>query len=208
MSLEHLDDDDWEPAPGDHPTWSMEEIDNHPLFMETLSGETTNTHIEALQAVLYDEETPYGLCHNFRNQGNDAFKRGFLNDSVRFYQSAISSGCEEPKLLSLVHANLALVYLKITKLPEAVDECFRAIGLDSSNVKAYYRGALASFKLDLFSQALYFAKGGIDVDSTNKDLLDLLEEIDRAKKAQQIAKENEALNMAALTVKPKYRWRS
>jgi tetratricopeptide (TPR) repeat protein len=209
MSLDFLDDDDWEPASGEHPTWSMEEIGNHPLFMDSLPVEHSNAHIDALQSVLYDEETPYGLCHNFKVQGNDALSRGFLDDAIVFYQNASSSGCEDSALLSQVHSNLALVYLKKKDYPKSTDECFRAIGLDPSNVEAYYRGSLASFKLELYSQAMYFVRGGIDVDPANQDLLKLLEDIEAAKRSQELKKQQiQNLSAESTQPRPKYRWRS
>jgi len=206
MSLDFLDSDDWEPAAGEHPTWSMDEISNHPLFMDSLPAEASNSHIEALQSVLYDEETPYGLCHNFKAQGNEAVSRGFFDDAVIFYEKALACDCEDAALLSQVHANLALVYLKQTNYPRCNDECYRAIGHDPSNVKAYYRGGVASLKLDLYSQAVYFIRGGLDVDPSNEDLLKLLADVEAAKSAQDLAKQAQAAKSAP--PKPKYRWNS
>jgi tetratricopeptide (TPR) repeat protein len=208
MSLDFLDSDDWEPASGDHPTWSMDEIGNHPLFMDSLPEDSSNSHIEALQAVLYDEETPYGLCSNFKNQGNEAMARGFMEDAIVFYNRALDSGCEDPTLLSQIHSNLALVYLKKTEYPKCTDECFRAIGLDPTNLKAYYRGGVASLKLDLLSQATYFVKGGLDVDETHVDLQTLQSEIEQAKSVVAAAREESKNSSQSTQQKPKYRWRS
>jgi len=206
MSLDFLDSDDWEPATGEHPTWSMYEIDNHPLFMSSLPNEANNEHIEALQSVLYDEETPYGLCHNFKEQGNEALKRGFIKDSIIFYKQALDSQCEDPKLLSQVHSNLALAHMKAGDLPKCTDECYRAIGLNSENVKAFYRGAQASQQLELFSQAIYFAKGGLGIEPDNTELAILLQSVQEAKDAQDTKK----LASEATTVqqpKLRFRWR-
>ena len=210
MSLDFLDSDDWEPAAGEHPTWSLDEIATHPLFMESLPEDSTNSHIEALQAVLYDEETPYGLCSNFKNQGNEALSRGFTEDAIVFYNRALDSGCEDAALLSQVHSNLALVYLKKNEYSKSTDACFRAIGLDPSNLKAYYRGAMASFKLELFSQATYFVMGGLDVDKSHADLLSLQSEIEKAKSVLEAARVQEQSENSSQTTlpKPKYRWRS
>ena len=53
-----LEDDDWETAEGEHPTWSMEEIESHPLFMTNVTPDTQNEHVEALQSILFDYESP------------------------------------------------------------------------------------------------------------------------------------------------------
>lgn len=209
MSLDHLDDDDWEPAPGEHPTWSMDEIDNHPLFMTDVNTDGSNPHIEALQSVLYDYETEDGVGLNFKNQGNDALSRGLIDDAGIFYERGIMSGCKDKELLSQLHSNLALIRLKQERFPECVDECYRAIGYNPSNTKAFMRGARASFQLDLFSQGVYFAKGGLDVDPENLELKDLLSQNDSARVAQLEAKARrlEAEGKKSATPKMKFRWR-
>jgi hypothetical protein len=207
MSLEALDDDDWEPAPGEHPTWSMDEIDNHPLFMSDGPLDENNPHVQALQSVLYDYESENGAAMNFKNQGNDALRRGLVDDAGVFYENGIMSGCKDKDLLSQLHSNLALIRLKQERYPECVDECYRAIGHDASNSKAFLRGAMASMKLDLYSQGIYFAKGGLDADGENTELKQLLEEIERAKKAQLEAKKKESESSVTRGPKLKFRWR-
>jgi tetratricopeptide (TPR) repeat protein len=205
MSLDFLDSDDWEPAAGEHPTWSMEEIENHPLFMNSISPDSKNEHIDALQSVLYDEETPYGLCHNFKEQGNEALKRGFIKDAIVFYTEALNSNCEDVKLLSQVHSNLALAYLKVGDLPKCADECYRAVGLNPENVKAFFRGAKASQQLELYSQAIYFAKGGLDIEPENVELQKLLSEVQFAREEQEEARRLSAVENSTPSLK--FRWR-
>lgn len=203
MSLDFLDADDWEPALGEHPTWSMEEIESHPLFMTDLPENPTNVCIEALQSVLYDGDSPYEIAHNFKEQGNSALARGLIDDAIIFYSKGLEIECTDVVLLSQIHCNLALALLKKSLFPQCVDQCYRAIGYDTSNVKAFYRGALASFKLDLYSQGIYFAKGGLDVDKDNEPLCELLASLTAAKLAQDASRAAASTPVAA---KPKYRW--
>jgi hypothetical protein len=209
MSLDHLDDDDWEPAPGEHPTWTMDEIENHPLFMTDINSEGSNPHIEALQSVLYDYKTEDGVGRNFKNQGNEALRRGLIDDAGIFYERGIMSGCKDKELLSQLHSNLALIRLRQDRFPECVDECYRAIGYNPLNSKAFMRGSLASLKLELFSQGLYFAKGGIDADPENAELKDLLSRIETARLAQVEAKARIDKEDATKSSAPKmkFRWR-
>ena len=206
MSLDFLDNDDWEPAAGEHPTWSMEEIENHPLFMTEASEISNNHHIEALQSVLYDDDSPHSICHNFKEQGNSALSRGLLEDAEIFYRRALDVSCDDVPLLAQVHSNLALVLLKQRKFPECVDECYRAIGLDSSCIKAFYRGALASFELGLYSQGTYFAAGGLEVEKDNEPLLAVNGRLAEAKRRQEEAK-SAASQAVSDKPRPKYRWR-
>lgn len=200
-----LEDDDWEVAPGEHPTWSMEEIESHPLYMTGFNDDVSNDHIEALKSVLYDEETPESLCRNFKDQGNEAVKRGSLEDARIYYERALDTGCNDRELRSLVHSNLAFVHLKRERYPECVDECYRAIGENPNNRKAYFRGAMASLKLELYSQGMYFANGGLAVDGENEDLKKLLGEFEERRRKHIETKEKEVTESSK--PKPKYRWR-
>jgi tetratricopeptide (TPR) repeat protein len=208
MSLHHLDLDDWEPAEGEHPTWSMEEIENHPLFMTELKGDIEgNEAVQALQAALYEDETPESLCENFKNQGNDAVRRGLLDDAIIFYHEALDTECKESTMLSQIHSNLALVQLKKLNYPECVNECYRAIGFDATNSKAFYRGARASLALELYAQGIYFAKGGVSADPTNEDMVSVLSELEAAKATQDALKAKHAAAEDPPKPKLKYRWR-
>lgn len=200
MSLEY--DDDWEPAPGEHPTWSMEEIESHPLFMTGAPTDEGNPHIEALQSVLYDD-TPEAVAQNFKTQGNDALKRGLVDDAIIFYKKAVETNCKDANLMSSVHSNLALVYLRQARYPECVDECYRAIGRDPNNVKAFFRGASASLKLELYSQGLYFAKGGLAVEADNEELKSVCAQLEEARQRQADAKKT----TVPVASKLKFRWR-
>lgn len=205
------DFDDWIPAPGEHPTWSIEEIESHPLFMRDVSGKTNNVHVEALQSVLFDDESPLGIASSLKEQGNEALRLGLMNDAAICYRRALDAGCMDSELLSQIHSNLALAFLEQKKFPECVDECFRAIGENAKNIKAFYRGASASDQLELYSQGIYFAKGGLEVDPDNTELKCLLERMESKRGAQLSANERRNQSSASSTSagkpKLKYRWR-
>jgi hypothetical protein len=208
--MSYLEDDDWEPAPGEHPTWSMEEIESHPLFMNDVPTDGDNVHVHALQSALYDYDTPEETATNFKEQGNNALKRGLVDDAGIFYEKGLTCGCNDRPLLSQLHSNLALVRLMQERFPDCVDECYRAIGHEPTNVKALYRGALASFKMDLYAQGIYFAKGGLDVDPSNSDLVEIMGQLEEArrKQAETKAKEAEAAASESKVNKLKFRWRN
>lgn len=204
MSLADLDNDDWEPAAGEHPTWSMEEIENHPLFMTEAGTDSTNPHIEALQAVLFDDDTPEGIARNFKDQGNDALRRGFIDHAETYYRHGIATACSDDELMSQLHSNLSLVLLKQKKFPECVDECYRAIGRSVTNTKAFYRGAQASLELELCSQGLYFARGGLEAEQENEDLKTVRDALEALRAHQTTARTKPAEDAGP---KMKFRWR-
>ncbi len=204
-----MDDDDWEPAPGDHPTWSMEEIESHPMFMTELPKDCEdNDCVRALQEIIYTDDSADGLCRNFREQGNEALGRGFLPEALKFYKMALEQKPVNAVLVSSVHSNIALIYLKQEKYPECVSQCYRAIESNDQNIKAYYRGALGSLKLELFKQGLEFANRGLEIDSQNEGLIALRNQLSGTKPLVTVPSPATQAEPPSVTKpKMKFRWR-
>ncbi|GLI60852.1 hypothetical protein VaNZ11_003066 [Volvox africanus] len=78
----------------------------------------------------------------WRARGNDLFKAGEYESAYECYSRSVGL---QPTCLG--HANRAMALLKLRRWQEAVEECTRAIELDSSYVKAYQRRAAAHRQL-------------------------------------------------------------
>jgi hypothetical protein len=75
-------------------------------------------------------------------------------------------------------------------------------------LKAYFRGALASLTLQLYSQGLYFANGGLSIDGENNDIRKLLSELEKRHAPQQGLRAKKIENEEeSKKPKLKYRWR-
>lgn len=196
-----MDDDDFDIKPGIHETWSADEIESHPLFMTSLASDADNPHIMALQNVLYSDESPAGLCKSFREQGNEALKRGLLDDAIECYQRAMLHGCDDDSVISLVHSNLAQAYLQKNDYTKCVDQCNLAIQRNKANIKAYYRAAVASEKLGLFAQGMTFSTQGLQVNKDNAELSHLLTKLEGLRQSQLDCRFSNK-------IKPKYLWQN
>ncbi|AFZ81533.1 hypothetical protein BEWA_009470 [Theileria equi strain WA] len=155
-----MDDDDYEISQEYLEKLSREYADiEHPLFMDEIPNDiSSNSDLEALYELLAQGETRDSIAIRYKEVGND-----YVKDGKRFYEAAISSytngiGAEskDNSLNSVLYSNRAFVYLRIGEYVKCVNDCRNSIKLDKSNTKAYYRGAMASFHLSLYKQALLF----------------------------------------------------
>ncbi|OHS98443.1 hypothetical protein TRFO_35154 [Tritrichomonas foetus] len=84
------------------------------------------------------------LVTQHRTEGNGYFREKKYFDACRCYEAAIAA-CPESdnKQLSVIYTNLSASQLQIEKLNEAITSSSKAIELDNTNVKAFYRNGQA-----------------------------------------------------------------
>eukprot|EP00747_Dinoflagellata_sp_TGD_P163864 gnl/TRDRNA2_/TRDRNA2_183037_c0_seq1.p2 gnl/TRDRNA2_/TRDRNA2_183037_c0~~gnl/TRDRNA2_/TRDRNA2_183037_c0_seq1.p2 ORF type:complete len:416 (+),score=95.11 gnl/TRDRNA2_/TRDRNA2_183037_c0_seq1:99-1250(+) len=179
----------------DDKVWTMNEIRDHPLFMEDVPSDISdNPHLVALQNLVYGDEddpkSPEELALHFKKLGNEAFsmkdKTTIANQNAMMcYTKALEQECKDAALNSQLHSNRAAVSLRIGEYSKAVDDCRRALEFDRTNVKAFFRGAKASEALGLTAQALRFATNAVSIQPDDKEMKALKETLEK-----RLAKEN------------------
>jgi tetratricopeptide (TPR) repeat protein len=136
-----------------------------------------------------------------KDEGNDHFKSGDLIKASRSYRKGTSllknlnkanTGDEQVKaLLVSLQTNLSMVCFKQNKHKQSRDVASKALEVDSENVKALFRRAVACRKLGDFDKAKDDLKFALQLDPTNKavqkELLSLKKEADDKKKAEKAA---------------------
>ena len=168
-----------------------EQLNETPFFMTQLPDNMEdNIQLQALQALLYDG-TPEENATNFKEQGNDAFKRGRpgYQDALAFYTKGIDQKPNDPLLLAQIYNNRAAVHLALKNFGFAARDAAYSISSDKSNVKAFWRAAKASLALEKVSEAEKFCQKGLDIFPENSDLLILLKEIQNIKNRLEEEKE-------------------
>jgi len=121
-----------------------------------------------------------------KKAGNEAMKAGSYDEAHTRYTDgiqALSGSYEHCRLLSSqLFSNRAAVEIAMKRPQGAVDDCARAIEIDPSNLKAYWRAAKASLQLEEFAQAVKFCDDGLKIDATNADILELKHHAERTLK--------------------------
>ncbi|KAA0184377.1 Serine/threonine-protein phosphatase [Fasciolopsis buskii] len=85
----------------------------------------------------------------FKEQANKYFKDGDYDKAIEEYTKAI-----ETKESAVYFSNRSLAYLRTECFGYALDDATRAIAIDSSYIKGYYRRATAYMALEKFKEAL------------------------------------------------------
>eukprot|EP00933_Yihiella_yeosuensis_P083710 TRINITY_DN97964_c0_g1_i1.p1 TRINITY_DN97964_c0_g1~~TRINITY_DN97964_c0_g1_i1.p1 ORF type:complete len:403 (-),score=101.60 TRINITY_DN97964_c0_g1_i1:110-1270(-) len=178
----------------DDNVWTMNEIRDHPLFMEDMPRDITeNPHLVALQSLLYDGQSAEESAEHFKNQGNEAMKftgsHVALQNALAYYTKGLEMECKDEKLNSVLHSNRAAVSLKLGEWVKCVEDCRIAIRKNSDNLKAYFRAARASEALSLAKQGLLFCDGALKISPKEPDLLRLQKQLLEMKKKQDASAE-------------------
>lgn len=151
--------------------------DIHPLFMDEddmPANPLDDPDLAALSDLVYEGE-PHEVAENFKHRGNQQFKegakmkRGYYN-AIRSYTEALHAGSPDPVANAVYRVNRAAANLALGNNGRVIHDCRKAIELDSANVKAYYRGAVAANDLRRTKVALKFARAGLQIDPENKAL--------------------------------------
>lgn len=156
--------------------WTMNEIRDHPLFMEDMPSDISdNPHLLAMQSMVYDGQTMEEMAEHFKKLGNDAFRMSPATpisnmNALLMYSKALEMECTDKALNSQLYSNRAAVSLRLKEYTKAVDDCRTALRLDTKNSKASYRAAKAADGQGLTSQAIAFCDHAINLLPEDKDL--------------------------------------
>ncbi|KAJ1607915.1 TPR domain-containing protein [Cryptosporidium canis] len=197
VSMYEEDDDiDWEVNPeAVKKLVEKYQGEEFPLFMGEDVLDPNNPHIQALQALVYDDETPESLARQFRIVGNEYFQDGKVRykDAIIAYTKGIEQKSADRETNSLLYSNRAHVYLLLKRYVDCVDDCRASLKENPRNVKAAYRGCRASMCMQLYRQALNFAVHGLKYESENAELLSLKSQLEERLSEIQKRRERESL---------------
>jgi len=78
-------------------------------------------------------------CLKFKENGNEMFKKGFYDQALQHYQSALEAlgDWDDDELTSSIFGNRAACYLKDGMFESCIQECKMAKKFNRRNVKAY-----------------------------------------------------------------------
>lgn len=171
-------DKEWGWYRKDERVWTMNEIRDHPMFMEDMPRDISdNPHLLALQSLVYDGNTPEQMAEHFRTLGNDAFRSSTnaisSQNALACYTKGLEMEGKDLAVNSQLHSNRAAVSLRLKEYDKAVIDSRMALKLDPTNVKAAFRAAQASDGLKLTAQALDFCEKALAISPKDAGLLQL-----------------------------------
>lgn len=136
-----------------------------------------------------------------KDEGNNLFKAGDLSKSSRCYRKGTTllkklnegnTGDDQVKaLLVSLQTNLSMVCFKQNKYQQSKEVASKVLGIESTNVKALYRRAMASRKMGDVDSAKTDLKQALQHDPNNraikKELISIKKELEKLKKTEKAA---------------------
>jgi tetratricopeptide (TPR) repeat protein len=187
----------------------LADLNKTPLFMTSLEE---NDGLEALKALAY-EGTPLEVSTGFKERGNESFKERGFKDAKEFYTKAInvlllevrkrqkgekkteeeggeSEVRKEVAVLEACLVNRAACHLELKNYRSCTLDCGSALRINPGNVKAFYRSSRALLSLDRIPEADDACARGLALDTENKPLKAVAQDI--IKRNAQVAAKKKA----------------
>ena len=110
-------------------------------------------------------------------RGGEHFRAGRFVDAVKCYSGAIEADSEPSKLAKLL-ANRSAAYGRLGNLEAALADGKRAVEIEPSYIKGYFRATKAHMALGQFHRASSAASEGLSRQPDNKELQQALQDAD------------------------------
>ncbi|KAJ8086198.1 HSP70/90 co-chaperone [Marasmius tenuissimus] len=167
----------------------LDELDNVPLFMKTLSDDVENNPtLAALQSLAYEGD-PDEVADNFRERGNESFKEKKYRDALGFYTQGIDAKPTDDVIREKLLLNRAASNVILKNYGSVLRDCGTAITINPKSMKAYYRSVQALMELERFEEAIDCCRRSLEIQE-DKDTRGLLDKAEK-KKADKDTKEKE-----------------
>ena len=139
------------------------------------SGRVNGEHLRRMSSLdrvftKEDSETKHANA-----KGGDHFRAGRFQDAARCYSGAIEADSDPSELAKLL-ANRSAAYGRLGNLEAALADGKRAVELDPSYIKGYFRETKAHMALGQFRRASKSASEGLRKQPDNKELQQALQD--------------------------------
>ncbi|XP_066016332.1 tetratricopeptide repeat protein 28-like isoform X2 [Pocillopora verrucosa] len=121
----------------------------------------------------FDEDTLKATADAYRNEGNEAFKKGDFINAIHFYTEGIKINCNVKELKARLYNNRAIALFKLGNHQDSLRDAEAVIELHPTFLKAIVRGATACVKLKRFEEAITWCDKGLAIGKNNRILMSL-----------------------------------
>jgi len=168
-----------------------------PCFMDEITEKdvSENPAAAALSHLLHEDTPPCERVDRLKMSGNNNLSMGLktgnahlFTSAIEFYTQGLDVKCDDRRLNMQLFSNRAQAHLYRQNYGMALADAQRAILLDPSHVKSYFRGATAGLALNDMNRASTLVKRGLELpgESGNVELLTLSAEINRRVEAAKV----------------------
>lgn len=171
----------------------VEELCNHPAFMtEWDPSKPMTPAMEALMALKYDTEDALENAKNYKDDGNENFKKSKYRWAVDSYSEGIRAKAAEKPINAVLYSNRAASHYHLQNYGSSYRDAVVALRFVPSHMKAIHRAVMCSLKLNRFDQALKWCDEGLQLDPQDSKLLAWRTEAEGGRKQKQRDERKEA----------------
>lgn len=140
------------------------------------SGLPGGIHNDVLNANPTEQAEKEKLVDEIKSRAKNSIKYGNFPEAIQLYTKAI----ELLPSNSILHANRSMCHLTMGTGADAVKDAEKAVELDPSYAKAYYRLGAAQFHTQAFDEAIASLKKGLTLVPDDKDMAAKLKAVETA----------------------------
>lgn len=146
-----------------------------PLFMNSISEEdcAKNEECAALASIVFDEMPADEVAENRKEHGNRALvmalnpaqdrRENLARTACHAYTDALEAKGKDKKLSCTIYANRSLAQFIIGNYGHGLEDAQRAVILDPTYVKAYYRAAKCAERVRKYDMCVKMLDHGLEV---------------------------------------------
>lgn len=151
-----------------------QEMEKHPFFMSESveASEELPPLVDALRQLKYDKDfnSKEELVINYKEDGNENFKRKKYLWAIESYSQALKINCSDDKLNSIVYNNRSSAHYHLNNFRSSLNDAKKAFELNSDNNKALIRIVMCYYELKKYSDCIEICK------NNSHKKIDLLDE--------------------------------
>ncbi|NWW61046.1 TTC4 protein, partial [Ifrita kowaldi] len=115
------------------------------------------------------------------NEGNEYFKEKDYGRAVAAYSEGLRTRCGDAELDAMLLTNRGAAHFHLGNYRSALNDAIQAKKLKPTHLKAIIRGALCHMELKNFSEAIAWCEEGLQIDSKEKNLVEMRAKADKLK---------------------------
>lgn len=162
-------------------TLTVVAIDKMAAMMMGGGGLPGGFHKDVLEANPSDNLGKKNLAEECKNRAKGSLKQKNYPEAIALYNKAaeVMSG-QDDVYVAVCYANMSMCKNNMGKTEEAAADADKAIALDPTYVKAYYRAGTAYHKLKRWEEAKAALLKGIEMKPDDKEMVALMDKVQAA----------------------------
>ncbi|KAK6179972.1 hypothetical protein SNE40_012209 [Patella caerulea] len=172
----------------------IEELERHPAFAEEIDlSKPLTTEVEGLMALKYECDDPTARADNYREDGNDNFKKKLYRIAIANYTEGITSNSPDRQLNAVLYTNRAAAQFRLGNYRSAFNDCIFARKYKVDHMKAILKGINCCLEMKKYDHCIKWCDAALLMDPDDKDVLDTRSKAERLKKLKELENRKQAV---------------